>query len=157
MESKYVPAGVSPLPWHVEKIITPEGVAPPNAYDPPRMEVHHNGPDLARECGHVLHIYRHVDRNEADARYIAHAANMYPELCAALEKALGKEWGGSVKGQGSGMGFDNGPVIPACQCCGGVHPERGKCEFNESALGHRPQCPWVAARLLLAECEKGGE
>ena len=59
-----------------------------------------------------------------------------------LEMLKAMEWAASHQGAGSGpygSGGD-GPMIPACPCCGGIHPEKGKLEFISSVLGHTKAC-----------------
>lgn len=67
-----------------------------------------------------------------------------PELLAACEDV---EWSGTQQGMGYGyMGSGgDGPLIPACPSCGGIHPEKGKHEFTKEALGHRKNCKLMAA------------
>jgi len=50
------------------------------------------------------------------------------------------EWSGTVRGQETGMGFDNGHDYAGCPVCGGLQDE--VFEFNSSAWGHRRKC-WL--------------
>lgn len=67
------------------------------------------------------------------------------QIAAQAEALAAAEWGGTQQGAPYGSMWHNtpGPLIPACPICNGVHPEKGKREFNAEALGHRPTCPFA--------------
>lgn len=52
------------------------------------------------------------------------------------------EWGDYRQGMGSGPhgSGNDGPRIPCCPVCRGIHPDEGRREFCKDALGHREHC-----------------
>lgn len=63
-----------------------------------------------------------------------------PELLDLLKRL---QWSATTQGAPLGSMATHslpGPQIPACPSCGGVHPEKGRNEFQEGALGHRTDC-----------------
>lgn len=85
----------------------------------------------------------------SDAELMSHAKRLaedHAELLGAYARTLDvlqkAEWSATRASAPMGSMWHNtpGPQIPACPFCRGVHPEKGKHEFIESALGHRPDC-----------------
>ena len=64
-----------------------------------------------------------------------------------LEALKEMEWASYVQGAGYGphSSGGDGPMIPACPSCRGVHPEKGRREFIASACGHTKACKLDAA------------
>ncbi len=92
-------------------------------------------------------------QNEALARLFASAPELKAEVEMARDLLSELEWSASTRGAGYGyMGSGNdGPLIPSCPICRGIHPEKGKAEFIRDALGHKSTC-----RLSAALARKDG-
>jgi len=67
-----------------------------------------------------------------------------PKKITALDLLKQLEWSSSQQGLGFGpMGSgNNGRLVRACPCCGGIDPsDSGKVEFNTESHGHKARCP----------------